>query len=78
MMKRVIVMGTVTALFIMLLGACGNTGGTKQGREEQDMSTNSDKTESGEDDTQKKAMIGFYTVDTAISIRMKQWRLQIT
>lgn len=67
MMKRVIVMGTLTALFIMLLGACGNTGGTKQGREEQDMSINSDRTESGAVDTQKEAMIDFYTADTAIS-----------
>lgn len=56
-MKQVIEMGILITLFISILSACGNTGGTKQNQEVQDMTSNSVKTESGEP----------YTVDTAIS-----------
>lgn len=66
-MKRVIAMGILTAMFITIFGACGDTGEAKQSLEAQDMSSDSVKTKSGDVDTKKKAMIDFYTVDTAIS-----------
>lgn len=66
-MKQVMVTGLLTVLCMMVLGACGNTGGTKPNQEAQDMSSNSVQTESGETDTEKEAMRNFYTVDTAIS-----------
>lgn len=66
-MKRVMAMGILTAMFITILGACGDTGEIKQSQEAQDMSSNSVKTESGEAGTEKEAMIDFFTVDTAIS-----------
>lgn len=66
-MKQMMVTGLLTVLCMMVLGACGNTGGTKPNQEAQDMSSNSVQTESGETDTEKEAMRNFYTVDTAIS-----------
>lgn len=51
-MKRVIVMEILTAMLITILGACGDTEGTKQSQEAQDMSSNSFKTESEEIDVE--------------------------
>lgn len=66
-MKRVIVMGILTAMLITILGACGDTEGTKQSQEAQDMISSSVKTESGETDVENEVRGNFYTVDTAIS-----------
>lgn len=66
-MKRVIAMGILTAIFITILGACGDTEGTKQSQEAQDMLFNSVKTEFEETDAKNEAGGNFYTVDTAIS-----------
>lgn len=66
-MKRVIVMGILTAILITILGACGDTEGTKQSQEAQDMLSGSVKTESGETDVENEVRGDFYTVDTAIS-----------
>lgn len=65
-MKRMIIMGILTALFMTIFSACGNKDGTKQSQEAQDMPINSGKTEFEKDNTDNADISDFYTVDTAI------------
>lgn len=66
-MKRVIVTGILTAMFITILGACGDADGIKQSQEAQDVLSDSVKTKSRETDAKNESGGNFYTVDTAIS-----------
>lgn len=66
-MKRVVAMGILIAMFMTILGACGNTGETKQDREAQDMLTGSGETEYEKEHADNTEIRDSYTVDTAIA-----------
>lgn len=66
-MKRVIVFGILTVLFITTLSACGNTVEPSRSQETQNLPQNTISIESEEDNIDNTMVSDLYTIDTAIS-----------
>lgn len=66
-MRQVIVSGILTALFMTVLTACGNSAEPNHSQEVQDMTSNAMDAEYEQKDTDDTLVSSLYTVDTAIS-----------
>ncbi|HBI59761.1 MAG TPA: alpha/beta hydrolase [Lachnospiraceae bacterium] len=66
-MKQAIVMGLLTALFMTVLTACGNSAESNHSQEVQDMTSNAIDAEYEEEHTDNTVASDFFTIDTAIS-----------